>query len=168
MIVVNSDGERDPPAVAKGNSRTKYSPNVRSQSCQQSNTAWSLLQLKPKESVNGHSNRQGSERACVLKHQNLPFQKPQRLNEHPYKKAESQRKAAPSTFRVLPGLIWQHITTRHAFRMKCTRFSFNRKAEASRQDDKNIIATIRHVFQQKGDEMAKMKCEGSNGIANRL
>ena len=74
----------------------------------------------------------------------------------------------PSTFRVLPGLIWQHITTRHAFRMKYTRFSFNRKAEASRQDDKNIIATIRHVFQQKGDEMAKMKCEGSNGITNRL
>ena len=65
-------------------------------------------------------------------------------------------------------LVWQHITTRHAFRMKCSRFSSNRKAEASKQDDKNIFATIRHVFQQREDEMAKMKCEGSNGIANRL
>ena len=38
---------------------------------------------------------------------------------------------------AMPGLISQHITTRHTFRMKCTRFSSNRKAHASRQDGRN-------------------------------
>lgn len=60
---------------------------------------------------------------------------------------------------AMPGLISQHITTRHTFRMKCTRFSSNRKAhdfhlteKHTLQDKMAEIATVlRHVFYQEGD-----------------